>query len=72
MKFCKDCRYVRPFVRKFLWFTVINDMDVARCLHPNANRTDAVTGESDPKFCSAVRIHGCGEEGHWFEPKEAA
>ena len=71
VKLCKDCAYARPFEQKILFWR-LKDISISRCAHKSAERIDLVTGELDPKFCSAMRVMICGPEGKWFEPKVPA
>ena len=70
MKLCKDCKYCKPLVTKFLWVKFVN-YELARCSHELS--LDLVSGE--PKlFCDLSRkydfqVKFCTPKGKYWEAK---
>lgn len=73
MKFCKDCKHVRPAEG----YRELNRF--ARCFAPQNTMRSPVTGEavavsSTREYCAMQRSANdgthCGPEGAWFEPRE--
>lgn len=79
MKFCKDCKFCKPYSCMF-----IRSTEYSTCMHPNAEyeccEDDAkhlVTGQR-PKdkyatnwLCRSARMREnlCGKDAKWFEAK---
>lgn len=63
-KLCKDCKHVRPFTQRFLFWT-FKDMTLAKCA---AAGIDLCTG-GPRKFCDIEREFGekCGRDGKLWE-----
>ena len=65
MKFCKDCKYVRPDGSGQISAN-------ARCAKTALEAFDYINGLHQQGFAEVTRINvnKCGHAGKWFEPRE--
>lgn len=81
MKFCEDCKWVRPDMSQPE--NSYKRLDLARCHHPKIAAGDALVSDSmmGSQYCSHQRVGswlsvflggGCGRMGRFWEVKELA
>lgn len=78
MKYCKDCKFVRPdWVTTIISFGISSCWEFSKCLHKESAILGSEclapkVGLSNKHYCTTMRSSArlCGEKGQYFEAKK--